>query len=192
MENSYYDIDHENRYEIIGGMKIMSPSGTIEHQTAIGNLFFIFNSYLRKHKNGRVFFDSLDVHFEDKEVYMPDLKVVCDTSILRHNDTIYGAPELVVEVLSKSTMKFDVGRKKEIYEKYGVKEYWIVNIWIKSIEVYHLNEGKFILDDVYQLYSENEWNQLTDEQRARAKFEIKVSIFDDLIVDVNEVFEWID
>ena len=192
MENSYYDIDHENRYEIIGGMKIMSPSGTIEHQTAIGNLFFIFNSYLRKHKNGRVFFDSLDVHFEDKEIYMPDLKVVCDTSILRRNDTIYGAPELVVEVLSKSTMKFDVGRKKEIYEKYGVKEYWIVNIWIKSIEVYHLNEGKFILDDVYQLYSEHEWNQLTDEQRARAKFEIKVSIFDDLIVDVNEVFEWID
>lgn len=192
MENSYYDIDHENRYEIIGGMKIMSPSGTIEHNTIIGNLYRIFANYLREHKNGRVFTDSLDVHFADGELYMPDLKIICDTSILKPHTTIYGVPDLVVEVLSNSTRRFDRGKKMATYESNGVREYWIIEPIVKSIEVYHLLDGKYKLDDIYQLYSEHEWNQLTDEQRARAKFEIKVSIFDDLVVDVNEVFEWID
>ena len=192
MNDVGYDSDHVNRYEIIGGIKVMSPSGTIEHNTVIGNLATIFNNYFRKHKNGRVFTDSLDVHFNDGELYMPDLKVVCNLSILKPRSTIYGVPDLVAEVLSKSTRRFDRGKKKDTYESSGVREYWIIEPIEKSIEVYHLIDGKYELDDVYQLYSENEWNQLTDEERAQAKFEIKVSLFDDLIVDVNEVFEWID
>ncbi|MBR2179219.1 MAG: Uma2 family endonuclease [Selenomonadaceae bacterium] len=192
MNDMIYDFDHGNRYEIIGGIKIMSPSGTIEHNTIIGNLYRIFANYLREHKNGRVFTDSLDVHFNNGELYMPDLKVVCDLSILKPRSTIYGVPDLVAEVLSRSTRRFDRGKKKDTYESSGVREYWIIEPIEKSIEVYHLIDGKYELDDVYQIYSENEWNQLTEEERTQARFEIKVSLFDDLIVDVNEVFEWID
>ena len=100
-------------------------------------------------------------------------------------------PDLVVEILSRSTMKNDISIKKYIYERNGVKEYWIVNHWIKAIEVYHLVEGKYELDNVYQIYSPNEWENLEDEERAEAKFDIKVSIFDDLIVDINKVFMWL-
>ena len=183
---------YEPGYEIIGGEKIMSPSGTIEHNTAIGNLYYIFRNYFKEHKNGRVFTDSLDVRFENGELYMPDLKIVRDYAILYRYDVIHGVPDLVVEVLSPSTAKYDRGKKKDTYERNGVKEYWIIDYFSKSIEVYHLIDGKYTLDDVYHVYTEKELSLLTDKERAEVKYEIKVSIFDDLIVDINDVFEWID
>ncbi len=181
----------EPRYEIMGGKKIMSPSGTIGHSSIIGNLYYIFERYFRKHKNGRVFLDSLDVHLEKDEIYMPDIKIIKDYSVLNNFDTIHVVPDFVAEVLSKSTKKFDLGTKKDTYEKYGVKEYWTVDPIQKSIDVYLLIDGKYKLDNVYQLYNEIEWQQLTDKQREEAEFEIKLSIYDDLIVKVEEVFEWI-
>ena len=192
MDNLAYEYIEEPRYEIIGGEKIMSPSGTIAHNTIIGNLFSIFKNYFKQNNNGRVFTDSLDVCFEDGEVYMPDVKVIRDYVVLNYYDTIHVVPDFVAEVLSKSTKKFDIGKKKDIYEKHGVREYWIIDPVSKSIEVYLLKEDKFKLDDVYQLFTPNEWQQLSELRRAEAKFEIKVSIFDDLIIKVEDVFEWID
>ena len=193
MSNLAYDYQFEEpRYEIIGGKEIMSPSGTIGHNTVIGNLYWIFKNYFKEHKNGRVFTDSLDVHLEDGEVYMPDVKVIKNYTVLSNIDTIHVVPDFVAEVLSKSTRKYDIGEKKDIYEKHGVSEYWTIEPLQKSIDVYHLIDGKYKLDNVYQLYTEKEWSQLTERQKAEAKFEIKVSIFDDLIVKVEDVFEWID
>ena len=193
MSNLAFDYQFEEpRYEIIGGKEIMSPSGTIGHNTVIGNLYWIFKNYFKEHKNGRVFTDSLDVHLADGEVYMPDVKVIKNYTVLSNIDTIHVVPDFVAEVLSKSTRKYDIGEKKDIYEKHGVSEYWTIEPLQKSIDVYHLIDGKYKLDNVYQLYTEKEWSQLTDRQKAEAKFEIKVSIFDDLIVKVEDVFEWID
>ena len=193
MENLAYDYPiEEPRYEIIGGKKIMSPSGTIGHNTVIGNLYMIFASYLREHNNGRVFTDNLDVHLEDGEVYMPEVKVIKNFIGLNMLDTIHVVPDFVAEVLSKSTRKYDIGQKKNIYEKHGVSEYWTIDPVQKIIDVYHLIDGKYQLDNVYQLYNDTEWKLLTERQRQEAKFEIKVSIFDDLIVKVEDVFKWID
>ena len=89
-------------------------------------------------------------------------------------------------------MKNDIGAKKYIYEKNGVKEYWIINPWIKSIEVCHLVDSNFILDDIYQLCSPLELEQMNEEERAALKYKIKVSIFDDLLVDINKVFMFIE
>ena len=194
MENLAYDYPvEEPRYEIIGGKEIMSPSGTIGHNTVIGNLYAIFKNYFREHKNsGRVFTDSLDVHLEDGEVYMPDVKVIKNYIGLNMLDTIHVVPDFVAEVLSKSTRKYDIGQKKNIYEKHGVSEYWAIDPVQKIIDVYHLIDGKYQLDNVYQLYSDIEWQQLSEKRRSEAKFEIQVSIFDDLIVKVEDVFKWIN
>ncbi|MBR2179752.1 MAG: Uma2 family endonuclease [Selenomonadaceae bacterium] len=193
MSNLSYDYQFEEpHYEIIGGKEIMSPSGTIGHNTVIGNLYWIFKNYFKEHKNGRVFTDSLDVHLEDGEVYMPDVKVIKNYTVLSNIDTIHVVPDFVAEVLSKSTRKYDIGEKKDIYEKHGVSEYWTIDPIQKSIDVYHLIDGKYKLDNVYQIYTEKEWSQLTTRQKEEAKFEVKVSIFDDLIVKVEDVFEWID
>ena len=53
-------------------------------------------------------------------------------------------------------------------------------------------DGKYVLDDVYSVYPPNEWENLSDEERARVKFKIKVTLFDDLEIDVHDVFRWID
>ena len=180
------------QYEFIEGVKVMPPSGTSSHSTTIGNLYGIFWTYLWENDRGRVFHDSLDVHFPDGNVLQPDLKVVLDQSIVKPNSTIYGVPDLCVEVLSKSTAKRDISVKKDIYERNGVREYWIIDPRNKNITVYHLIEGKYVLDDVYTVYSPEEWDELSDQQRAEARFKIKVTLFDDLEVDVHDVFRWID
>ena len=119
---------------------------------------------------------------------MPDVSVVCDDSILKEGGTIYGAPDLVIEILSPSTAKNDFTVKKDAYERNGVKEYWIVNHVDKSIQVYHLINGKFEMDHFYHVYTPGELAHLDDKQRAAVRYEIKVSIFDDLFVDVGDVF----
>jgi Uma2 family endonuclease len=117
--------------------------------------------------------------------------VVCNPDIIK-NDGLYGAPDLVVEVLSKSTSERDRGIKKEIYEAIGVKEYWIVSTTERSIEVYLLKDGKFVLDKVYSIYTAEDMEAIMeDDEKEREKIitEFKTSIFDDLVVAVEDVFE---
>ena len=193
MAGGFIDVE-EPRYEIIEGVKMfISPSPNFGHGSIVSNLVTIFNNYFWNHKSaGRVIGDNIDVHLPDGNLFMPDLTVVCDLNIIKLNDTIYGVPDLVVEILSRSTMNKDLGAKKLIYERNGVKEYWIVNQWIKSVEVYHLIDGKFNLDNVYQICPQQELERMTEEERSEIKTKIKVSIFEDLIVDLDKVFMWIE
>ena len=181
----------EPKYEIIRGVKTyMPPSAGFYHYNVNTNLIFIFEMYCRKNNCGVVVGD-IDVHLSDAEnVYRPDINIICDRSIIKEH--IYGAPDLIVEILSKSTAKNDLTVKKDDYERNGVKEYWIVNPRDKFIQVYHLVDGKYILDDVYGQYSKEELEQFDEEERAKIKKKIKVSIFDDLYVDVSDVFYGID
>ena len=119
---------------------------------------------------------------------MPDVKIVCDPDKIKY-DNIYGAPDLIVEVLSPKTQKYDIGYKKDIYEHYGVKEYWIVRPKERSIEVYLLKEGVYKLDNLYQMYEDYEYEDLTDEEKSGIRKEFKTSLFDELIISVEDVFE---
>ena len=101
--------------------------------------------------------------------------IVCDPNI-RKKDGIHGAPDLVVEVLSPSTAHNDRFRKKEIYAKAGVKEYWIVDPLNCIIEVYLNQNSDLVLDRLYN----------TDDT------EIKVSVCDNLIVKLDDIFDYID
>ena len=174
------EISGKPKYEIIGGIKfIMSPAPNIAHATIVSRIITSFTNYiLDNNVRGAVFGDNTDVYFTEDEHYMPDISVVCNPEILKNGKKILGAPDLVAEVLSLSTMKNDLGKKKNIYEKYGVKEYWIVDQWAKRIEVYHLVKDKFELDDVYMVIDE-----------AGAKTDIKVSIFEDLTIDIRKIFK---
>lgn len=99
---------------------------------------------------------------------------------------------LIVEVLSPSTTKKDKGVKKALYKKHGVKEYWIISQGDKSIEVYLLQNGKYELDNVYTIYPDWQWVKMTDEEKADAALSLKVSLYDDLIIDIKEIFKNID
>ena len=186
MENLSYDLDgNELNYEIIGGEKIYMAAAApnLDHGTISGRIYFEFLKYIIDNNvKAAVFNDNTDVYFSVKDHFMPDVSVVCDLEIIRARKKILGTPDLVVEVLSESTMKNDLGKKKNAYEKYGVKEYWIVDPWAKRIEVYHLIDTKFQLDNVYKLYS--------DDEDVKPLHEIKVSIFDGLVIDIRNVFKW--
>ena len=187
-----YQYDDESDYEIIGGEKfIMAPAANLGHSTIIGKLFFDFINYIVDNNiNAAVFVDDIDVHFPDGTLLKPDLSVICNPEIVNKEGSVNGVPDLVVEVLSRSTMKKDVGIKKDIYERNGVKEYWIIDRWSKRVDVYHLIDGKFVLDDIYNVYSDEELKNMTEDDRAKINYGIKVSIFDDLIVDVRRIFKW--
>ena len=178
---------YDESYEIIEGEKFMSPSPHRMHMYIMGNLFFHFFLNLRD-KNVRIFTDNMDIHLPDGNLVKPDLSIVCNPECFKRGATVYGVPDLVVEILSRSTMRRDLTIKKDIYEKNGVKEYWIINPWAKTVSVNLLRDGKFFLDYIYSVYSEEDLAELTDEEKAAVKFDIYASIFDDLKINVNDIF----
>ena len=186
------DVLFYESYEIIGGEKFMAPAASPRHGRLLFRLGIALDDYTYDNKCGYVFTDNVDVYLPDGNLFKPDLVVVTkeNSGIINWNKAIFGVPDMVVEVLSKSTRKKDVTVKKDIYEKNGVKEYWIVDPWVKSVSVYILRDGKFEFDEEYVYYDKDEWEDLTDEQRAEAKFDIKVSIFENCVVNINDIFSW--
>ena len=186
------DAIYYKSYETIGGGKFMSPAPILGHNDVISEILTTIKMYFRKNNYGRVFGDNTDVHFPDGNVFKPDLVVVKkeNYSIMNWKGAIYGVPDMVVEVLSPSTRVRDLTVKKDAYESNGVKEYWIVDPYMKTVDVYILRDGKYNLDCSYTKFNEYDWEGLSDEEKAAAKFEIKVSIFDDLVVKIDDIFSW--
>ena len=179
-------------YEIIGGEKIMSPAPNLDHSDIIFKLSFVIGGYLIEHKSGYIYTDNVDVHFSDGSLYKPDLSVVLkkNEKILAGRKNIYGAPDMVVEVLSYSTRNKDLTIKKDTYEAQGVREYWIIDPWAKSVSVYLLRDGKYFLDDRYILLGEKDLETLDEEEKAEVKTEVPVSILEGLTIPLEFIFSW--
>ena len=179
-------------YEIIGGEKFMAPAANLDHSGIIMRLGMIIGTHLSNNKSGYVYPDDVDVHFSDGSLYKPDLVVVLKSNekILAGRKNIYGAPDMVVEVLSHSTRKKDLTIKKDTYEAHGVREYWIIDPRAKSVTVYLLQDGKYFLDDVYTLFSEKDLELLDEEEKAEVKYEVPVSILDGLTIPIEFIFSW--
>ena len=179
-------------YEIIGGEKIMAPADNLLHSNSIIRLVVAFENYLFQNKKGYVFADHVDVHFPDGSIYKPDLIVITEENkeIMSTNKAIYGAPDLVVEVLSTSTKKRDLTIKKDTYEKFGVKEYWIIDAFMKIIYAYILRDGKYELDFEYIDYDDDDLKEIPEDEKASARFEISPSIFPELKIKLRDIFSW--
>ena len=193
MSNLAYIDDYKERFELIDGkIVMMSPRPRIDHSRALGNIFSEFRTYL-KGKKCEAFSDGVDVYLDEKNHFIPDVMIICNKNIITDLN-IQGVPDLVVEVLSPSTAKNDKGIKKDIYEKFGVKEYWIVNTVDKSVEVYLNNNNRFYLDNVYVYFTdeeiaENEALANDDKNKLTIFTDIKVSVCDDLTIKVKDIFE---
>ena len=183
--NLAYQIEPET--EIIGGKVVMMASPLINHITIGYNLSRLFGNYLED-KPCRPYPDGAALFLEEgKEEYKPDMMVVCDPEKIGRNG-IYGAPDLVVEILSPSTARYDRGRKMKAYERHGVREYWIVDPVNRSIEQYILESGKFELRDVYMQHTPETLEELTDAERAAVVTEFQCSLFDDFTIRLKDVF----
>lgn len=198
MDNLAYinDRNIKIKTELIDGkIFMMSPRPRVEHATVCTNIASEFRSYL-KGKTCRAFCDGVDVFLDENNRFIPDTMIVCNPDIIKH-DGIHGAPDLVVEVLSKTTAKNDRSKKKYTYAKYGVKEYWIVDVWSKSVEVYYNQDNWFVLDNIYYYLTDKEIaenSNMPDNDIDKIKEytdSIKVSICDNLIVKLKDMFEYI-
>lgn len=179
-------------FEIIDGQVYMMSPVRFTHAIVAGNIYRIFSNYLKGKKciaiPDGVKVEVTNIDNGNKNSLVPDCMIVCDRSKIK-NDLIAGAPDLAVEVLSKSTMKIDRTIKKDAYENIGVKEYWIVSASDKFIERYLLVDGKYDLEDVYYLDEDYE-NFADDEGTVLPITKIKVSLYDDLYVDLEDVFNF--
>ena len=198
MDNLAYinDRNIKIKTELIDGkIFMMSPRPRVEHATVCTNIASEFRSYL-KGKTCRAFCDGVDVFLDENNRFIPDTMIVFNPDIIKH-DGIHGAPDLVVEVLSKTTAKNDRSKKKYTYAKYGVKEYWIVDVWSKSVEVYYNQDNWFVLDNIYYYLTDEEIaenNNMPDNDIDKIKEyidSIKVSICDNLIVKLKDIFEYV-
>lgn len=177
----------ERREELIGGEAVMmAPSPAWNHMSVAGNIYTIFNNYLRGKKCTPIQ-DGFDLFLDDENHFVPDFMVVCDPDKIKQNG-VYGAPDLVVEVLSPSTMRNDRTSKKDAYARCGVREYWLVSPGDKSVEVYRANGAELILHDIYALHPDWQVAQMSEQECAALVTRFKCSLFDDLDILLEDIF----
>lgn len=183
---AYQDYGEDELWEeIINGEVVAMAPAALRHNRVVGRINMIFENYLEG-KNCVPFMDS-GVQLAEDNRFIPDFMIVCDRSKLGE-DYVYGAPDLVVEVLSPSTAKNDRWDKKNVYETYGVPEYWIVSPKERYIEVYILQDGQYILDKYCALCTECELAAMTEKRRAAIVTEFKCHLYDDLTIRLKDIF----
>jgi Uma2 family endonuclease len=129
--------DDGNRYEILQGELIVSPSPSGRHQIVLGRLHAALYEAVKTSKFGTVFTAPFDVKFSDRNVVEPDLFVISVNQYSQYSDRSFdGAPAFVIEIVSPSSINTDRQRKATLYMEQGVKEYWIVEPDQKRILVH--------------------------------------------------------
>ncbi len=175
------------REERIGGKFVMLSAPSTSHNRVSGNIHSIFDRFLRGRKC-EYFPDGEALYLEEgMEEYQPDGMVVCDPDKVKE-DGIHGAPDLVVEVLSPSTGRYDRGHKMRVYEKHGVREYWIVSPVERSVEQYVLEEGRLVLRNAYFQYPDFLLKHMKEEEIAAIPTEFHCTLFDELSIPIEEIF----
>ncbi len=179
--SDYLKWPEEERWEIISGAAYdMTPAPSTDHQRVSRRFLTIFENFL-KDKKCEVFGAPYDVILPENNeneksastVVQPDIAVICDKSKIKTRGCM-GAPDLIIEILSPATSKKDLTVKFELYEYHKVKEYWLVH-----------PEDKYAM--VFKLDSKTNRYGRPDIYLQKAK--IKVGIFKDLIIKLDDVFK---
>ena len=179
--------EEERWEEVIDGKIVMMSPASMNHNRIAGNIFSLFNRYL-KGRTCEAFSDGAALYLTDSDdYYIPDVMVVCDPNKVK-DDGVHGAPDLVVEILSPGTTKNDRGRKKDDYEKYGVKEYWIVEPANKTVEQYILQDGKLALYETYSIMPDWMLARMKPEAYAAVATSFKCCLYDDLTIRLEDIF----
>ena len=131
------------RHEIIDGVHYVTPSPVRRHQQLMGRLHVAIGHFLELHPEiGEVYLSPLDTVFSPWDVVEPDLVfVAADQLEILTEPNIQGAPALVVEILSPSTRRRDLGVKRLLFDRGGVREYWVVDPKARELTVYRRAPG---------------------------------------------------
>ncbi len=178
--------EHKKDEKINGIVYNMSPAPGYRHGIINGNIYAIIKQGLNN-SICLVSIENLDFkyHPEKNDDYVcPDVMLICDRKHLK-GSSYSGVPKFIVETLSPSTAKRDRAEKKDIYEKAGVEEYWIVSPQ-GAVEIYYLEEGRYILEQSYILQDDKE------EEDYNAEAEICLREFPHIKMALGEIFEGVE
>ncbi len=171
--DDYAKLPEGAAYQLIGGEIIMVPAPDLYHQDILGNIYDEMRRVVRSKKLGRVYVAPADVYFGEHDTFQPDIVFVSNERMnILKGKRIEGAPDIVIEILSPSTGYYDLAHKKDVYEEFGVKEYWIVDPKVRSIEVLENVNGKF-----------------TTHTKLKKKGAVSSKVPPDFTLDLDTIFE---
>lgn len=169
----YEALPEGSPYRLIEGEFVISPAPAPDHQRSSRRLFSKLYERVEKLKKGEVFYVPVDVYLDEENAYQPDIVVILKGGRAKVTERgVEGPPDIVIEILSPSTAYYDLTEKKEVYERVGVREYWIVDPKRRAIEVYKNTENGF------ELYS-----------KAKGTGKVKSSVVPEFEIALKEVFE---
>jgi len=151
--DDYLMLEEGAPFQLINYDLIMSPSPLPIHQQILYALSEIIVLYNIQHgRQGQWLYSPMDVKFDEGNILQPDILYISEErkqELIK--DRIEGAPDLIIEILSPSNAYYDLRQKKDIYERYGVKEYIIIDPIQQNADLYILKDGVYILGQKAQL-----------------------------------------
>ena len=174
--DDYLMLEEGAPFQLINYDLVMSPSPIPLHQQILFELSEIIVLYnIEIGRKGRWMYAPMDVKLDEGNVLQPDILYITEErkKEIITDDRIEGAPDLVIEILSPSTAYYDLRQKKNVYEKYGVKEYIIIDPIEQSGEVYALKDGAYYL-----------------HQKAQNNGQLNSVVLPGLNFDLNKIFRF--
>ncbi|RYE34723.1 MAG: Uma2 family endonuclease [Sphingobacteriaceae bacterium] len=171
-EADYNLLEEGAPFQLINGDLITSPSPTSYHQLLSIRLSSKIHLFLESNNDeGICLYAPIDVVLDDENIYQPDLIYISAERIKLLQNRLMGAPDLVIEILSPPTAYYDLMHKKDIYERFGVKEYLIIDPIRKGAEQHVLENEEFVL-----------------KQKARQNGFINLATLPGLQIDLQKLF----
>ena len=169
-----FDENDDAYYELINGYLMKKSAPRPQHQRISMKLSRAIANYLFENKKGEIFASPIDVFLDDLNAVQPDLVFIpTENKAMITDGGIIGIPDLMIEIISPSSVIRDRVDKKNLYEKLNVKEYWIIDPQYQDIEIYTMQNGR------YELYS----------GVTMFEGELKSTIFEGITINLAELFE---
>ncbi len=161
-------------YELLNGNLVRRTAPSVKHQNVITNLIISMGVFNREKKMGRIFTAPIDVYFDGKNGVQPDLIFIKTERlfIIENEDYVNGAPDLIIEVISPGSIRRDRVDKKDLFEQFAVKEFWLIDPQNKTIEIYTMENNAYRLHEF-------------QEQEGK----ITSLVLEGFEIDVKDVFE---
>ena len=139
-------------YELLNGELMKRGAPNLRHQYVVTILLTRLQNFVSERQLGYVFASPMDVFFDDGNCPQPDILFVAKERgfVIENFEYVNGAPDLIVEIISPGTGKNDRGLKKDLYERYVVKEYWIKDPMNQTVEVFNMKENAYRLSRIQE------------------------------------------
>ncbi len=165
-EDNYY-------YEIINGEMIQKSAPTPMHQRICRKLIVILDKFIDEKKSGEIFQSPIDVYLDEYNKPQPDIIFVSkEKKTIITNDGIMGVPDLIIEIISPTSVIRDRIEKKNLYERMAVQEFWLIDPQYEAIEIHTLQNNR------YELFT----------AATTLEGELKSALFEGLTINLTDIF----